>query len=155
MNSSQREPGRPDRPRVVTAACWLVFGGAAMVAGGALASALLSFDTLRASASAAITDQQLHRTLALYRGAGTVCALAAVGLAVLVMRCRGGDVRFWRATIALALAVVVLLGLVAVFLGAHPLALIGLLPVIVGTLMLRRPAASDWFHLDSRDGRHD
>jgi hypothetical protein len=140
---------------VVTAACWLVFGGAAMVAGGGLASALLSFDAIRASAAPTISDQQLHHTLTLYRGAGAVCALAAVGLAFLVMRCRNGDVRFLRAMIGLALAIVVVLALAAVFLGAHPLALVGLLPIIVGTSMLRRPAAREWFHLDSGYGRHD
>jgi hypothetical protein len=155
MIAALDEPVRPARPRVVTAACWSIFVGAAMVAGGGLASVLLHFAALRAAASPAITDQQLHQTLTLYRGAGAICALAAIGLAFLVMRCRGGDVRFWRATIGLALAVIVLLGLIGVFLGAHPLALIGLLPIIVGTLMLRRPVASEWFHLDSRYGRHD
>lgn len=133
------------RPRVVTAACWLVFVGAAMVAGGGLVAAFLSFETVRASATGSMSDEQLRQALTFYRGSGAVCALAAIGLAFLVVRTRGGDARFRRATMGLGLAIIVLVGLIAVFAGAAPLTVLGLIPIIVGVLMLNRPAATSWF----------
>lgn len=143
------------RPRVVTAACWFVFVGAAMVAGGGLVAAFLSFETVRAAAAASMSDEQLRQALTLYRGAGAICAVAAIGLAFLVVRTRGGDPRFRRATMGLGLAMIVLVGLIAVFAGAAPLTVLGLLPIIVGVLMLSRPVATGWFHSNSELGHHD
>lgn len=130
-----------------------------MVAGGGLVAAFLSFETVRASAAASMSDAQLREALTLYRGAGAICALAAIGLAFLVVRTRGGDARFRRATVGLGLAMIVLVGLMAVFAGAAPLTVLGLLPVIIGILMLSRPVATSWFHSDPgpnpEPGQHD
>ena len=113
------------RPRVVTAAfwCWLV-ASILLIVGGLLA------------ASVALP--------AVLRGAGVLTALAGVGLAFLAGRSRNGDTRFRRAAIALALTIVVLVALCAVFGVVHMLTLLGVIPLIAGTVLMTRPAASTW-----------
>lgn len=140
------------RPRAVTVAFWLLIVGAVLLLAGGLLAATLQFDTIRAAASPSVSDETLHNYLRFHRGSGVVCGLAAVGLAVLAVPTRAGDPRFRRATMGLGLAIVLLVGLVAVFAGTHVLALLSLLPVIVGTLLLSRPAAAGWFSIDDRSG---
>jgi hypothetical protein len=45
----------------------------------------------------------------------------------------------------LGLTIVVLVGLAAVFAGTHILALLSLLPIVVGTLLLNRPNVVEWY----------
>ncbi|AQT78600.1 hypothetical protein B1R94_04070 [Mycolicibacterium litorale] len=137
------------RPRALNIAFWLLVAGTVLLFAGGLLSAALSFDTIRQAAAPSVSDQTLHDYLRFHRGAGIACALAAVALAVLAVRARTGDTRFRRATMGLALAIVVLVGLVAVFAGTHLLALVSLLPLIVGTLLLSRPEVTAWFNPES------
>jgi hypothetical protein len=115
--------GPQSRPRVVTAAfwCWLV-AAILLIVGGLLA------------ASVAVP--------AVFRGGGVVTALAGVGMAFLAGRSRNGDTRFRRAAVALALTIVVLVALLAVFGVVHVLTLLAVLPLIAGTVLITRPAAA-------------
>jgi hypothetical protein len=132
------------RPRVVEAAFWVLVVGAVLLMVGGLLAATLSFDTVRSATALSISDEQLRNYLSLHRGAGIVCVLAGGGLGFLAGRTRSGDARFRHATIGLALAIIVVVGLAAVFAGIHLLTLLSLLPIIVGMLLLTRPAATAW-----------
>ena len=119
------------RPRVVTAAfwCWIV-ASILLIVGGLLAASI-SLPTV-------------------FRGAGIVTALAGAGLAFLAGRSRNGDTRFRRAALALALTVVVLVALCAVFGVVHVLTLLAVIPLIAGTVLMTRPAATSWADQESR-----
>ena len=119
------------RPRVVTAAfwCWVV-ASVLLIVGGLIA----------ASAPVPIV----------YRGAGVVTALAGAGMAFLAGRSRSGDSRFRRAALALSLAIVVLVALVSVFGVVHVLSLIAIIPLVAGTVLMSRPAASSWNEQEQR-----
>lgn len=133
------------RPRSVDVAFWLLVAGAVLLMAGGMLAATLGYDTLRSAAGSSVSDQTIRDYLRFHRGAGVVCALAAVALAALVVRTRAGDPRFRRATMGLGLAIIVLVGVVAVFFGTHIFALLSLLPIIVGTLLLSRPQAAQWY----------
>jgi peptidoglycan/LPS O-acetylase OafA/YrhL len=113
----------PSRPRVVTAAfwCWVV-ASLLLIVGGLIA------------ASIALP--------AIYRGAGVITAVAGAAMAYLAGRSRTGDTRFRRAAVVLSLAIVVLVALSAVFGVVHVLTLLAVLPLIAGTVLITRPAAS-------------
>jgi hypothetical protein len=143
-------PSPASRPRVVEVAFWALVVGAVLLMVGGLLAATLSFDTVRQAAPSSISDKQLHNYLSLHRGAGVGGVLAGGGLGFLAGRTRAGDARFRRATIGLALAIIVVVGLMAVFAGIHVLSLLALLPIIVGMLLLTRPAATDWFAAGGR-----
>lgn len=133
------------RPGAVTAAFWLlVVGGVLLVVGGLLA-ATVSFDTLRQAAGPSVSDQSIRDYLRLYRGAGILFALAGAALVFFASRIRMPDPRSRRAAVTLGLTIVVLVAVAAVFAGTHVLALLSLLPIVVGTLLLGRPGAVDWF----------
>ena len=119
------------RPRVVTAAfwCWIV-ASILLIVGGLLAASV-SLPTV-------------------FRGAGIVTALAGAGLAFLAGRSRNGDTRFRRAALALALTIVVLVAVCAVFGVVHVLTLLAVIPLIAGTVLMTRPAASSWAEQESR-----
>jgi hypothetical protein len=53
-----------------------------------------------------------------------------------------GDTRFRRAAVALSLAIVVLVAILAVIGVVHMLTLLAVLPLIAGTVLITRPAAS-------------
>ena len=126
-------------------AFWLLIVGAVMLVSGGLLAATMSFDAIRSVAADSVSDEQVHNYLTFHRGSGVICVLTGAALGFLAGRLRRGDARFRRATIVLALVTVVLVALVAVFAGIHILALLGLLPIIVGALLLTRPAAAEWF----------
>lgn len=134
-----------DRPAVVRRAVWLLLSGSVLVAAGGLITAAVSFDTLRQVAPAAVDDETVRSSLWLYRGVGLLFVLAAAGLITVAVRAGRGDVRFRRATTALSLATVVLVSLSAVLVGSHILALLGVLPILLGVVLLGRPAAVAWF----------
>ncbi len=132
------------RPSAVTTACWLlVIGGVLLVAGGLLAS-LASFDTLRKAQPPTVPDESVHHLVTMNRGIGVLFVLAGVGLVWLASRARRRDLRFRRAAMALALTVIVLVSVASVFAG-HILALLSLVPIIVGTLLLSRTGVLDWY----------
>lgn len=133
------------RPAVVRRAVWLLVAGAVLVAAGGMVTAAVSFDTLRQVAPATVDDETVRSSLWLYRGAGLLFVLAAAGLVFVAVRAGRGDIRFRRATTALSLAVVVLVSLAAVLVGSHILALLGLLPILIGVVLLGRPVAVAWF----------
>jgi hypothetical protein len=112
------------RPRVVTAAfwCWLV-AAILLIVGGLLAASVAALPMV-------------------YRGGGVITALAGAGVAFLAGRSRNGDTRFRRAAVALALTIVVLVALLAVFGVVHALTLLAVLPLIAGTVLITRPAAA-------------
>lgn len=133
------------RPRIVSAGFWALLVGALLLMVGGLVAATLNFDTVRAATSYSISDEQLNDYVAFHRGASVGCVAAGLALAFLAGSTRTGDVRFRRATIGLGLALVVVVGLLAVFAAVHVLALLSLIPVIVGIVLLTRPDAAAWF----------
>jgi hypothetical protein len=119
------------RPRALNVAFWLLLAGAVMLMAGGLFAASASIP-------------------AVFRGAGIVCVVAGAMIAFLAGRVRkSGDPRFRRATLALSLVVVVLVSLVAVLGVVHILALLSVLPLIVGAMLLSRPAAAGWSNAES------
>ncbi len=133
------------RPSAVTTACLLlVIGGVLLIAGGLLAT-LVGFDSLRQAAPPTVTDEALHDYAQLYRGAGILFGLAGVALIWFAARARSRDLRARRAAMTLGLTIVVLVAVAAVFSGTHILALLSLIPIMVGTLLLSRPAVLDWY----------
>ena len=113
------------RPRVVTAAfwCWVV-ASMLLIVGGLIAASVAALPMV-------------------YRGGGVVTVLAGAGMAFLAGRTRSGDTRYRRAAVALSLAIVVLVAIVSVLGGAvHVLTLLAVLPLIAGTVLITRPAAS-------------
>src|SRR6478672_11992082 len=113
------------RPRVVTAAFWCWVAAALMLMVGGMIAASVSALPM------------------VYRGGGIITALAGAGMAYLAGRSRSGDTRYRRAAIALSLVIVVLVAIAAVLGGAvHVLTLLAVLPLIAGTVLMTRPAAS-------------
>lgn len=133
------------RPAAVTTAFWVLIVGAVLLMAGGLMAATVGFDALRQAAPATVPDEAVRNYGRLYRGAGTLFCVAAVGLAVLVVRARDRDPRARRAAMTLGLTIVVLVGLAAVFAGTHILALLSLVPIVVGTLLLSRPNVIEWY----------
>ncbi|MBX7435034.1 hypothetical protein JDV09_23475 [Mycobacterium sp. Y57] len=144
MTASSSTP--PDRPRVVNIAFWCFVGGAVIMMAGGLMSASTSYEYARAAIPATVGDDEVRSYLTVYRGSGIVAAIAAAGLAFLAGRARRGDARFRRAAVALAAAIVVLIGLLALLVGvANPVMLLSLLPMLAGVILMMRPAARDWY----------
>ncbi len=130
---------------MVRRAVWLLITGSVLVAAGGMITAAVSFSTLREVAPAAVDDETVRSSLWLYRGVGLLFVLAAAGLIFVAVRTGAGDVRFRRAATALSLAVVVMVSLAAVLIGTHILALLGVLPILLGVVLLGRPASAAWF----------
>jgi hypothetical protein len=113
------------RPRAVTAAfwCWVV-ASIMLIVGGLIAATVTALP-------------------AVYREGGVITALAGAGMAFLAGRSRSEDTRYRRAATVLSLVIVVLVAIVAVLGGAvHVLTLLAVLPLIAGTVLITRPAAS-------------
>ncbi|MFG1934975.1 hypothetical protein ACGFK1_30690 [Mycobacterium sp. NPDC048908] len=111
------------RPRVVTAAFWCWVAASFLLMLGGLIAASLDVPIV-------------------FRGAGVIFALAGGALAFLAGRGRGGDTRFRRAALALALATVVLIALAALFRLANGITLLAVFPLVAGTVLITRPAAA-------------
>ena len=137
--------GSLDRPAAVRRATWLLLAGSVLVAVGGMITAAVGFDTLRQVAPATVDDATVRSSLWLYRGVGLLFVLAAAGLGFVSLRAGGGEVRFRRATTVLSLAAVVVVSLSAVLVGSHILALLGVLPILLGVVLFGRPAAVAWF----------
>lgn len=132
------------RPAAMTAAFWALVVGAVLLMAGGLMAATVSFDSLRQAAPPAVTDDSLRNLLRLNRGVGVLFAIGGAALAWMAARARNRDLRFRRATMALALTIVVLVAVASVYAG-HILALLSVMPIVVGTLLLSRPNVVDWF----------
>ncbi len=133
------------RPGAVSTAYWLlVLGGVLLMAGGLLAGTV-SFDSLRQAAPASVNDDAVRAYARLQRGTGVLFGIAGVALVWFAGRARRRDVRSRRAAMALGLAVVVLVAVAAVLSGTHILALLSLIPIVVGTLLLGRPPVVEWY----------
>lgn len=139
------DPGADARPAVVTAGFWSLVVGAALLCVGGLATATISFDALRQAAPSTVTDHTVRSYLLVYRGVGLLFAASGLALGALAARARRRDPRFRRSAVVLALVIVLLVGVAAVFAGISILALLSLLPIIVGVLLLSRAAAINWF----------
>lgn len=138
-----------ERPTAVTVAFWLLIGGAVLLLLGGLLTATTGFDTVRQTTPPSISDESVRDLLRLYRGVGVLFCLAAAALGWFAVRTRDGDPRFRRATMALGLAIVVLVALAAALTGAvFILALLSLLPIVGGVMVLNRPAVVEWFAAD-------
>jgi len=132
------------RPAAVTTAFWLLIVGAVLLMAGGLMAATVSFDALRQSHPATVSDQALRNLLRLNRGVGILFAIGGVALAWMAARARDRDPRFRRATVALGLTIVVLVAVASVY-GGSILALLSLVPIVVGTLLLSRPNIVEWY----------
>lgn len=133
------------RPGAVTAAFWLLVIGAVLLMAGGLLTGLTSFESVRQSAPPTVDDESVRAYVRFSRGAGVLFGVAGVALAWFAGRVRRRDLRSRRAAMALGLTVVVLVAVAAVLSGIHILALLSLLPIVVGTLLLSRPAVVDWY----------
>jgi peptidoglycan/LPS O-acetylase OafA/YrhL len=111
------------RPRVVTAAFWCWVAASFLLMLGGLIAASLNVPVV-------------------FRGAGVIFALAGGALAFLAGRSRGGDTRFRRAALGLALAIVVLVALAAVLQLANGITLLAVFPLVAGTVLITRPGAT-------------
>ena len=112
------------RPRAVTAAFWCwVAASVMLIVGGLIAASVSALPMV-------------------YRGAGIIIVLAGAGMALLAGRTRNGDIRSRRAAIALSLVIVVLVAIIALVGAVHMLTLLGVLPLIAGTVLITRPAAA-------------
>ncbi len=132
------------RPAGPGAAFWLLVVGGVMLMLGGFMAATKSFDALRQAAPATVPDQAVRDYALLSRSAGVLFCIAAAALIALAVRARGPDPRFRRAAIALGMAIVVIVAVAWVLAaGTNVLALLSLLPIIVGTLMLGRTATPE------------
>lgn len=116
-----------------------------MIVGGLMASTA-TYDIARAAIPQSMSDDQVRSYLTIYRGTGIGAVVAAVALAFLAGRARRGDARFRRATLGLALATFVVIGLLAIGAGvAQPIILLGLFPLLIGVLLSVQPSARLWY----------
>ncbi|MUL76720.1 hypothetical protein [Mycolicibacterium sp. CBMA 226] len=128
-------PSLPVRPQSVTVAfwCWVVAAVLLMVGGMLTATAEVP---------------PAYRTLVV--GFGVITAVAGAAMAFSAGRARAGDSRFRRAAVALSMAIVIIVGLLALLGVAQLLSLVALLPLIGGAVAITRPPAQTWF-----DGKAD
>ncbi|MDG4663520.1 hypothetical protein [Mycobacterium sp. 236(2023)] len=139
-------PTPPSRPRIVDLAFWCFIGGAVIIIVGGLMAATATYEAARGAIPDTVSDDQVRSYLTIYRYSGIGSVVVAGALAFLAGRARGGDPRFRLATLALAFAMVVVIGMLALGVGvAQPLILLGLLPVLIGTVLFVQPSARLWF----------
>jgi len=139
MTPSDRSPS-PSNPGF-----WSLVAGAVLLLAGGLFTATIDFGYLRQIAQESVSDQAVRDALLQYRGIGGLCVLGGALLLGLALRARNGDPRVHRATIALALTIVVLIGAGAALGvgGIHVLSLLSLPPIIVGALLGVRPREAE------------
>lgn len=134
------------RPRIVEVAFWSWLVAAVSLIVGGLLAVTTGFATIRDRVAASVTDDQIHSFLNLYRGTGAIAIVAGMAVGYLAGRTRRGDKRFHRASVALSLALVVLLVACALLLGfILPLTPLAVLALIVAAVLATRGSASAWF----------
>ena len=123
MTTSPPEPS--NRPRLVDVAFWCFVAGAVVMIVGGLTAAAATFESARSAIDATVSDEQVRSFLTVYRLSGMGFVLAAGALAFLAGRARRGDARFRLAVQGLSFALVVVVGLLALGIGAvQPLVLL-------------------------------
>lgn len=144
-------PVPTDRPRLVDIAFWCFIAGAVIMIVGGLMAFSATYDSARAAIDTTVSDEQVRSYLMIYRVSGMISVAAAAALAFLAGRARRGDTRFRLAAVGLAFAIVVVEGLLAVGLGVvQPLVLLSLVPILVGAILIVRPAARAWYESEGR-----
>ena len=123
-------PAPASRPRIVDAVFWLWLLAAISLV---LLGMLMAF-----------TRGNLPT---LFRGAGILFAVAGLALGYLAGRTRAGNAGLRRAGVGLSLALVVLLALFTLMTGGV-LWLIPMILTMVGAVLIMRPSAQDWFHIE-------
>ncbi|SEH49420.1 hypothetical protein SAMN04489835_0494 [Mycolicibacterium rutilum] len=111
------------RPGVVTAAFWCWVAAAVMLMVGGMFAASVNLPPV-------------------FRGAGVLTVVAGGALAFLAGRIRGGDPRFRRAGVALALTVVALIAVLSFIGVVHLVTLLAVFPLIAGAVLITRPSAT-------------
>ncbi len=145
-NMTTPHPPPSNRPRLVDAAFWCFLGGAVIMIVGGLMAATATFEAARATVDSTVADEQVRSFLTIYQVNGVVSVLAAAALAFLAGRARRGDARFRLATLGLSFAIVVVVVLLAVGIGVmQPLAVLSLLPILVGGGLLVVPGVRIWY----------
>jgi len=134
------------RPRAFTVAFYLLLAGAVLLMTGGLLAITVGYDLMRQVAPESYSDEMVRQLVVLRRGAGVLCAVAGFGLAFLSGRTRTGDPRYRRATLGLALVIVVLVGIFQVLVGIGVIALVSLLPIIAGAVLLSTRVVTNWFN---------
>ncbi|AQA01985.1 hypothetical protein BVC93_05560 [Mycobacterium sp. MS1601] len=130
-------PATP-RPKAVDTAFWLLVAGAILLVINGLMATTLSFTS--------VSDPRLQNLLVFQRGLGILFVVVGAALGFVTGKMRQGDARFRRATIAFAATITVLvLGLAVLAKAVFVVALLAVVPVIVGALMLTRPPVVAWF----------
>lgn len=144
-------PVPTDRPRLVDIAFWCFIAGAVIMIVGGLMAFSATYDSARSAIDTTVSDEQVRSYLMIYRVSGMISVAAAAALAFLAGRARRGDTRFRLAAVGLAFAIVVVEGLLAVGLGVvQPLVLLSLVPILVGAILIVRPAARAWYESEGR-----
>ena len=115
------------RPRIVSIAFWCWLAGAILLILGGL---LLVFSHGPAPV--------------FFRGAGGVWIVSGALLSYLAGRARNGDTRFRRAAVGLSVALAVLLALFSVMTSGL-VWLFVLVLVMIGAVLVMRPAAQQWY----------
>src|ERR1044072_6541776 len=110
-------PTPQSRPRVVDLAFWSFVVAAVIMIGGGLMASTATYDVARAAIPQTMSDDQVRNYLTIYRYTGIGAVVAAGALAFLAGRARRGDARFRLATLGLAFAIFVVIGLLAIGIG--------------------------------------
>jgi len=121
------------RPRIVDAAFWCWLAAAILLAALGLLLAL--------------NKAPLPVFL---RGAAALFVVAGLALGYLAGRTRAGHGRYRRATVALALALVVLLALFILIGGGGVLWVLPMILTLVGAILVMRPTAQEWFPSEAK-----
>lgn len=113
---------------------------------GGLLAIFVGFDYLRGVIPSSVSDQSIRDYVWQYRGPGVLFFLGGFVLAALTARLRTRDPRFRRAAMALGYTIVFLVAISVLFNFPGPILVkLSPIPIIVGILLLGRPAAVDWF----------
>lgn len=117
---SEKQPSPRSLRATVAFSCWLA-ASVLLIVGGLIAATVSWPGTVNT----------------LYRGSGVLTVIVGVVMAFLAGRSRGGDPRFRRAAMALALAAAVLIAIAAAFslVPVHMLTLAGVILLIAGTVL--------------------
>ncbi len=142
----------PDaRPRSVDIAFWLLIGGSVLLLAGGMLALTTTFPAVRELLDPSVSDDMVRQIVGFRRIAGVVNVVAGLLMGWLTGKLRRRrDPRFRRAVMVLALAIGVVVAMLSVVSG-YALVLIAVLPILVGAMLLARPAATNWFAGEQRD----
>jgi hypothetical protein len=127
-------------------AFWLLVLGAVMLVVNGLMALTVTCDMARAMSSDALSDEQVRNIVTFQRGVGVFSVVIGAALGFLAGRMRQGDQRFRRATIAFSVAVsVLIIGLAVLAQVVFVVAVLAVLPIVIGAVALTRPPVTQWF----------